>query len=383
MTSRTLTAPSMAPPQVPVTASGRRDTAIDTIRGVCIVLMTVSHLAEGSPADQILHVAPWVDGASGFVLMSGLVLGLVQPGRIGRGGLRGAEIQLARRALLLYLIHVSTVLLAVAAGALAPGLDRFPHLDDHGGLPGTVAATLLLRVNPADIDILSLYTILLVLAMVATALLARGLAWLTVLASVALYAVAARFPDLFTLPIGDGHLSKFNWGAWQLLFLSALVVGWYWKQRGLREVLASRSAFVLAAGAWFLVTLVGVLFARFGLLPVLQPALSQAYYDKTDQGLARFVLSWVAFVTLYAALTWLLRRWRLRVLAPVERLGKRSLGAFVVLTVITVLVPLAAGREVHGPIAMAVAAGALVLMYGYVVLRYGRETPAPVRATGR
>ena len=366
---------------------GRRDAAIDTIRGVCIVLMTVSHLAEGTVVDKVLHPAPWVDGASGFVLMSGLVLGLVQPGRISRVGLRGAEIQLARRALLLYVIHVSTVFLALGAGSLAPTVDRFPHTGDHGGWPGTVAATLLLQVNPADIDILSLYVILLLSAMVAAALLARGLAWLVALASIALYVVASTIPAAFTLPIGEGHLSKFNWGAWQLLFLSAFVVGWFWKKRNLREVLASRGAFTLAAGLWFVVTLVGVLFARFGLAPAIQPALTQAYYDKTDQGLGRFVLSWVAFVTIYAGLTWLMRRRALRALAPVERLGKRSLAAFVVLTVITVLVPLIAGHEVDGPLSIAIAAAALLTMYTYVLLRYGRErvpsTVVPEQAPAR
>ena len=349
---------------------GRRDAAIDTIRGLCIILMTVSHLAEGSLVDRVLHVAPWVDGASGFVLMSGLVLGLVQPGRLRRGGVRAAQVLLVRRAALLYVLHVSTVLLAVAAGYVAPGVSRFPQTEDHGGLLGTVGAVLLLRVNPADIDILSLYVILLLCAVVAVALLARGLGWVALAISAALYLVARAHPLLFTLPMGDGRPSKFDWGAWQLLFVSALVVGWCWKRWDLRARLTSRRAFLVAAGAWFLITLVGVVFASGAVVSPVQPWVSQAYYDKPRLGLARYLLSWAAFVTLYAALSWLLQRWSARWLLPVELLGKRSLAAFVVLTVITILTPTVAGHEVAGSTGVAAAAGALLVMYGYVRLRY-------------
>ena len=373
----TTTSPAAAVPAEPAASTRARDGVIDVIRGVCIVLMTSSHLAVGTVVDRALHPAPWVDGASGFVLMSGLVLGMVQPGRFRRGGLRGASVQLVRRALMLYAIHVALVLLSVVAGLLRPSVAWFPDVEDHGGIARTVGATLLLRVNPPDIDILSLYVILLLLAVPALVLLAKGRAWLLGVASVALYVGATAAPALFTLPMGDGRSSKFNWGTWQLLFLAAFVVGWSWKRYDLRHRLAGRTAFLVAAGTWFGVTLLGVLLASAGLVPALQPALHQAYYDKTDQGLGRLVLAGAAFVTLYAALTWLSTRYRLRALRPVERLGRRSLSAFVVLTLITVLVPLVAGREVHGPGAVVVMLGALLVMYGYVLLR--PDTAAPAR----
>lgn len=360
-------------------APRRRDAAIDTIRGICIVTMTFSHLAMGTLADKVTHPAPWVDGASGFVLMSGLVLGMVQPGRIGRDGILAAEIKLLRRAGLLYVAHVLTVLLAVVAGRFAPDVRWLPRTGDHGGIWGTIRDTLLLQVNPPDIDILSLYVLLLLSAMIGTALLAGGLAWLLGVLSVAVYVVASAVPSAFILPIGNGDPSKFNAGAWQLLFLSALAVGWYWKRADLRRRLTSPRALVLGAGLWAGVTLVGVLFARMGLIPGIQPAMDQAFYDKTDQGLGRFVLAWAAFVTLYAGLTWLLRTFRLRWAAPVETIGKRSLASFIVLTVITVLVPVVAGDDVPGAVATVIAVASLFVMYGFVLLRYGRPgRPADV-----
>lgn len=365
--------PSVAPPAGDAAPAGkRRDAAIDTIRGICIVTMTFSHLAAGTVADTLTHPAPWVDGASGFVLMSGLVLGLVQPGRIGRGGLLGAEIALLRRAGLLYLAHVATVLLAVVAGHFAPSVSWFPRTADHGGTLGTIRDTLLLQINPPDIDILSLYVILLLFAMVATALLTLRLSALVMVGSVALYVVASLYPTAFTLPIGDGEVSKFSWGAWQLLFVSALTVGWYWKRADLRHRLTSRWALLAAGLTWVAVTGAGVLFARLGLIPAIQPALHNAFYNKSDQGIARFVLAWAAFVTLYAALTWVLRRFPLRWLAPIEVIGKRSLASFIVLTVITVLVPVFAGEDIADGLAMATAVVAGLAMYGYVRLRYRR-----------
>ncbi|MEO5834274.1 MAG: OpgC domain-containing protein [Nakamurella sp.] len=378
---RTLPTASASAAPAPMRA-GRRDAAIDTIRGICIIMMTFSHLAEGTVAEEVSHPAPWVDGASGFVLMSGLVLGLVQPGRIGRSGLLAAEVKLLRRAGLLYAAHVSTVLLAVLAGHFAPSVAWFPHTEDHGGTLGTIRDTLFLQINPQDIDILSLYVILLVFAMVATALLARGLSWLVGVGSVALYIVASGQPSAFTLPIGDGELSKFNWGAWQLLFLSALVVGWYWKRADLRSRLTSRRALLVAGAAWVLLTGTGVLFARMGLIPAVQPGLHDAFYNKSDQGLARFALSWAAFITLYGSLTWVLARISPRWLAPVETIGKRSLASFIVLTVITVLVPVAAGDTGEGVLSMGIAVLSLIVMYGYVLLRYGRPgRPASAPAT--
>lgn len=352
-------------------AARRRDAAIDTIRGICIVTMTFSHLSEGTIADKISHPAPWVDGASGFVLMSGLVLGMVQPGRIARSGLIGAEIKLLKRAGLLYIAHVLTVLLALIAGHFAPAVKWFPRTQDHGGLLRTLADILLLQVNPPDIDILSLYVILLLFAAGATALLAIRRTWIVGMVSAALYVIASLYPSAFTLPTGNGQLSKFNWGAWQILFLSALIVGWYWKEKNLRAVLNSRKTFIIGALVWAGVTLGGVAFARLGVIPALKPTAYDWYYNKSDLGFARLVISWSAFVTLYGLLTALLKRLNLSWLAPIESIGRRSLASFIVLTVITVMVPVIAGHPVTGPVSMLVSAVSLLVIYGYVVVRYG------------
>src|SRR4051812_42249003 len=57
---------------------GGRNRAIDMLRGLCIVSMTTAHLAAGSWPWQVFHVAVLVDGAVGFVLLSGIVLGITQ-----------------------------------------------------------------------------------------------------------------------------------------------------------------------------------------------------------------------------------------------------------------------------------------------------------------
>lgn len=295
--------------------------------------MTFGHLAPLSLVTVLIHQPAAVDGASGFVLMAGLVLGMVQPARLRRGGVSGAVVALLRRAGLLYVTQVATVLLAVLVGLTAWRAPWMPSPDGSGGVLLEVLNVFLLRVNPAYLDILGMYVILLLLAVVALALLVRGLWALVLSGSVVLYVVAQAFPQATTLPQSPGIMSFFNWGAWQLIFLSAFVVGWVWKRHGLRELFLSRRM-LLVSVAVFVSVEVFTLFGRF-----VDPDLGGAtewLIDKRDAGPIRVVMAWAAFVLLYQAVTWLLRRPSLPLIAPLERLGRRSLSSFVVLTLFAI-----------------------------------------------
>ena len=104
-----------------------RDRRLDVIRGFCIVSMTIGHLVPSSGLDIWTHPFVWVDGATGFVVCSGIVLGVTQS-----GGGRGTR-PLLRRAAELHAIHV---VLVVAAVAIRSGIGRpslAPELNTVGG----------------------------------------------------------------------------------------------------------------------------------------------------------------------------------------------------------------------------------------------------------
>ena len=60
------------------TAQQRRDIAIDLVRCFCVISMTVGHIASSWPLTLATHPVLYSSGASGFVMLSGLVLGKVQ-----------------------------------------------------------------------------------------------------------------------------------------------------------------------------------------------------------------------------------------------------------------------------------------------------------------
>ena len=78
------TTPPLASTSLTTPGSGGRDRAIDLLRGLCIVSMTTAHLAAGSWPWRVFHIGTFIDGAVGFVFLSGLVLGITQSGTIER-----------------------------------------------------------------------------------------------------------------------------------------------------------------------------------------------------------------------------------------------------------------------------------------------------------
>ncbi|NLG47179.1 OpgC domain-containing protein, partial [Gordonia sp. (in: high G+C Gram-positive bacteria)] len=63
-----------------------RDLAIDATRGVAIWSMISLHFAAGTIVAAPTHEYPYVDGMSAFVLLSGLVLGIVYQRWVARLG---------------------------------------------------------------------------------------------------------------------------------------------------------------------------------------------------------------------------------------------------------------------------------------------------------
>jgi len=225
----------IAPPRPP------RDRALDVVRGLCIVSMCTAHLAAGSWPYQVAHAAVWVDGAVGFVMLSGVVVGMVQRSTIDRSGLAAGQRKLLRRSAVIYAANLALCLVAFVVVALDPSrAGPYPSVEALGGGMSAVVATLTLQINPHYTSILSLYVVLLLLTTGAVGAPQRRRAPVLIGASLALYVAGRIWPAVFTFPVQPGVPGVVNWSTWQLMFAGALLIGWYWREPAVRWALTSR-----------------------------------------------------------------------------------------------------------------------------------------------
>lgn len=215
----------------------RRDLRIDFLRGVAMFAVLVNHLYLPSAyrlvtADRIGVVS----GAEAFVLLSGIVLGIVNRQRLMRSGFAACARRMWRRAATLYAVslgvNVSVMLLgALALAELAPLFYEAPRAPF--ALPGPSARVdwpefllALVTLNPgvAPVDVLGLYVGLLVLAPLVVALLRRGHVLPLLGASWGMWLYYALQP-VAVLPFQSEV--RFPVLAWQLLFVHGFAAGFH------------------------------------------------------------------------------------------------------------------------------------------------------------
>lgn len=228
---------STATASVPPSA---RLSVLDGLRGLFLVVMTVGHLRLAEHGIGNLHPAQvsYIDAAHGFVLLSGIVAGLVY-GRIAqRQGLRAAAGKTTRRAITLAFTATGLILALAALAWLSPVtpanwrtmMGPLAH-PDGGAL--TAAALYIQHVDYADI--LPQYVLYLLAAPLVIGAVLRGrAAWLLAISGLiwagVQFGAAAPFvegvrwllarlgPDLYPPRI-------FNVLAWQFLFALGCAAG--------------------------------------------------------------------------------------------------------------------------------------------------------------
>jgi hypothetical protein len=343
---------------------------MDVAKGLCVVSMTFGHLARGTVVDRFLHLPPYVDGASGFILMSGLVLGMVQRQRVDRTGEQQAGLAMARRTRLIYGLHVALVMAALGLTALTGASAVWlPRVEDEGGWARATARVLLLQVVPPNVDVLSLYVVLFALAAVATALLVRGRLGLLVTAMGVTYLAALVLEWPTATAVGpEAYENGFSWAGWQLVFLSAFVAGWYWRQCQLADLLVSKRVMSTALCGAALLAACGVLGTWLASTP-LQQATTAALFEKNSAGPGRALMAWFGFVVLYGTVTHVSRRIGDSWAVPFERMGRRSLDSYVLLTLIMLIAAAGFDLQPVGSPALLLAGSALAAITGWACLR--------------
>lgn len=356
----------------PILGVPGRDQAIDVMRGLCIISMTTAHLAVGSWPWHVAHAAIYVDGAVGFVLLSGLVLGITQRRRIDAAGLAIGERKLFRRTVLIYCAHVALCVFAFLVVTADPTridpmrAGPYVGVGTLGGPFPAAIATLSLQVNPPYTSILSLYVVLLLLAMAAVTALSHRLTPLVLAGSLALYGAGYWWPLAFTFPAQPGVPGAVNWATWQLLFVGALLVGWHWRSGPVRWALRSRLAWGCALGLVATAAGIGWLTRLGGADP--WKAVVAGVFTEGTLAPATILLAFAAAIVGYPICRALVRI-AAPLASPIARIGRHSLDCYLILSMAVILLPSLYRYDPAGLIAVGVTIDLLVVMFGWCLLR--------------
>lgn len=332
-----------------------RDVAIDATRGLAIWSMISFHFAAYTYVAAPTHAFPFVDGMSAFVLLSGLVLGMVYRRWVTRHSLAYAYRRLVRRLAVLYVCQVAIALVAVAA-ALAGHrwLTLLLPIDGWGaGLWHAVT----LRYLPSGGNILRLYLVLLASAFVLVPLLARG-RWRPIVAgSAVLYVISqVAAPDWFYLASDMASPRTENWAAWQIVFVPAMVIGWNWQRWRVADRIDRFLPLIVGAAV------VAAMAFRFFLVDGAFVRLQVPLADKVEFGPVRAAGAWLAVPAIYGVFRLALRsRYAERPLRPLVMTGARSLDSYVLQSIALIVVPI---HIAHRPWDLRTSLAVTLLVFG-------------------
>jgi hypothetical protein len=206
-----------------------RDLRVDVFRGLALWCIFIDHIPGNRLGDLTLRNIALCDATEAFVLLAGYAAGLAYGAAFDRRGWPFGAAALVRRAGTLYIAHIFLfVVFAAQVGYSAAALESTAYLDElnldpFGAEPYlALLQALLLRYQPAFLDILPLYIALLLLLAPALPLLRRPELLLGL--SGVLYG-AARLFDL-NLPNWTDGGWFFNPFAWQALFFIGCTLGY-------------------------------------------------------------------------------------------------------------------------------------------------------------
>lgn len=158
----------------------QRDVRLDSFRGLALVVMTIDHF-RGSIQGFTYQAVGFVTAAELFVFLSGLVAGIVFTKRMRTHTFTQVRRQCWKRAGVLYVYHLLTFAVVVAAASAFDPLEDawrawIPKLSDallfeHRGTAMGLAAVLVYQ--PTHLDILPMYAVFLFLLPFALKLLER------------------------------------------------------------------------------------------------------------------------------------------------------------------------------------------------------------------
>jgi hypothetical protein len=211
-------------------AASRRDLRLDFLRGFCIFAMVVDHFGGESWLYAITGGNRfYVSAAEGFIFISGFVMGQAYRAKRERFGLIEAMVEALRRARTLYL---ATAILTVIFSALYLYTDIILWTGRDFGLgidtmAEIVVGALTLHYTYHGTDILAMYTLLVLVAPMVLLLLSIGRWYWVLFGAWALWLLYQIYPEQAAVPWYIRHGENFPVAAWQVLFITGLVLGFH------------------------------------------------------------------------------------------------------------------------------------------------------------
>ena len=273
-----------------------RDLRVDFCRGLALLMIFIDHVPGNALSALTLQAMAICDAAEVFVLLAGYSAGLAFSASFRRASWLAATARVLIRCWEIYVVHI--VLFCIVAGVVVSAARHFDnplYLEQINLLPlfadteNALVLALTLRYLPNFLDILPLYVVLLGIVPFALPLALRRPV-LLLLASVASWGLVQVAPvNLPNYPGGAGWF--FNPFAWQLLFVTGLVLGSL-RQRGIR--LAARLCRPLAITSAPLVMVALIVAAPWRQLPGLEDVVILPWswlppVSKTDLSVFRLV----------------------------------------------------------------------------------------------
>lgn len=379
-------------------SSGARDVRIDWLRGLAMTCVIVNHSKLSSLLSWFSYERLWVvTAAEVFVVLSGIVLGMVYGRRLARNGWGSVVRGLSRRAGFLYATFIGVTLSVLVLAAI--GIDVRPLAPPGADAPlwffaprtmdvGAWRDVLLMRTGPWAFEIIGLY-VWLVAAAVPCLLILRWAGWRVLIAtSWTLYLWYRLDPHALTTA---GFESAFPLLAWQLPFVHGIAIG-YHRDR-ISAVVDRRPAWVAPATAIATAAFAvfafcnpwtdGPLWLHLRVLPAERfTYLYGRYFTLQNLGVGRLMNLAVGLPVAYAAVT---RHWSL--MRPLHTafitLGKQSLGAFVLHVYAILLIahlPLADDVLINTLVQVAIVIAIVAVLNSVERLRNRQRETAPAPA---
>jgi hypothetical protein len=285
--------------------AGKRDLRLDLLRGFAVVAMVADHI--GGERSWLYALtggdAFFVSAAEVFVFISGLLLGIISAGVVVRHGLDVALMRSLQRTWTLYLL---TVTLTLSFIALSVQLDLgWGQAVTSASWTDLIVSVMTLHRTYYLTDILLLYTLLVLAAVPVLVLLAQGHTRLVLAASWGLWTLWQLAPQHAQFPWAIADNSVFNFPAWQVLFVTAMAMGYH--RRQLEEYVTRVSERLLLVLSGTVVAAAIVVYISFLQAPTPPHAwLVDQLFGKVDLRVGRLLVfaSFFTFAISLLTLTW-------------------------------------------------------------------------------
>ncbi len=294
----------------------KRLESLDGIRGILLFLMTINHLvwmSVGQSKLQFFTLQPFgqVGAAEGFILLSGLLAGMVYSSN--KLTVSSSRRKALLRAFTIYKYHILVLAILVPYGWLMMQVDP-GYLDSalfinanfvHEPVHSTWLSLLLLN-RPAYLDILPLYVLLMLCLPIILAGLRNNLWWLVLAISTLIWASSGYISVSLVEPVYQSistnltaSLGYFDFFAWQLVFVIGVTLGYFHRHQ---QINWYPSKWLIAAVASVALGLALIHFGIFGQYGIHQ-GVTYPLADKPEMGWLRLLHLFVWVYLLGALIT--------------------------------------------------------------------------------